>query len=105
MKPFYSAKAFISVTFQFDRSRKKEKLSLGNSNLSVIPVSHRGHSDSRVKSSSDLSAKTRKSSNVAKSTKTEVKLENGLRIERRIETINEDGKETQMIFENNKLGN
>ena len=58
-----------------------------------------------MKSSSDLSAKTRKSSNVAKSTKTEVKLENGLRIERRIETINEDGKETQMIFENNKLGN
>ena len=58
-----------------------------------------------MKSNSDLSGRPRKTSNVAKTTKTEVKLENGRRIERRTETINEDGKETKMIFENNKLGN
>ena len=93
--------------FQFDRSRKKEKLSLnlGNNKLSVGPVSPRGHSDSRMVSrTSDLSPRPRKSSQVSKTSRTEVTVENGRRIERRTETLVEDGKETKLIFENDKLG-
>ena len=98
---------FDFIHFQFDRSRRKEKLSLnlGNNNLSVNAVSPRGHSDSRMKiKTSDLSPRPRKSSNVSKTTKTEVRMDNGKRIERRTETIMEDGRETKLIFENDKLG-
>ena len=92
---------------EFDRSRRKEKLSLnlGNNNLSVGALSPRGHSDSRIKiQTSDSSHRPRKSSNVSKTSKTEIKVENGRRIERRTETINEDGKETKLTFENDRLG-
>ena len=94
--------------FQLDRSRKKEKLSLnlGNNKLSVGLVSPRGHSDSRMMTrTSDLSPRPRKTSQVSKTSMTEVKVENGKRIERRTESIIEDGKENKLIFENDKLGN
>ena len=80
-------------------------LDLGNNKLSVSHISPRGHSDSRMMTkTADLSPRPRKTSQVSKTSKTEVKVENGKRIERRTETIIEDGKETKLIFENNKLG-